>query len=139
MQWLKESRESPTPDDLRGVSSFEAVFAEVEADRAFFGILPIENSSSGSLHQVYDCLLKSPLNIVGELGMVEEHCLVSQRNRTSVHINSNVRILHACLQSSSQFGTRIHKYYCRRCVYWFVFNSKLHPPCRWAKRRTRAK
>lgn len=81
MQWLKESRESPTPADLRGVTSFEAVFAEVEADRAFFGILPIENSSSGSLHQVYDCLLKSPLSIVGELGMVEEHCLVKEENK----------------------------------------------------------
>jgi prephenate dehydratase len=76
MEWLAGSRESPTAADLRGVASFDAVFAEVEADRAFFGVVPIEHSSSGSLHAVYDCLLKSPLCIVGELGMVEEHCLV---------------------------------------------------------------
>lgn len=76
MAWLAGSRAAPTAADLRGVASFNAVFAEVEAGRAVFGVVPIEHSSSGSLHQVYDCLLKSPLCIVGELGMVEEHCLV---------------------------------------------------------------
>ena len=46
--------------------------------------MPIENSYSGSLHNVYDLLLAHPLHIVGEIGMVEEYCLVAPQGVTEL-------------------------------------------------------
>ena len=40
--------------------------------------MPIENSSSGTLHRVYDMLLASSLYIMGECAFIEEHCLCAK-------------------------------------------------------------
>ncbi len=48
------------------VRTFRDVFSAVEQGRKAFGVVPIENSVFGSIHQTYDLLLKHPLHIVGE-------------------------------------------------------------------------
>ena len=65
--------------DVRGVSTLSEVFKAVEAGDATYGIAPMENSVSGSLHSTFDALLKSSLQIVGEIGCVEEHCLIAPK------------------------------------------------------------
>jgi arogenate/prephenate dehydratase len=60
--------------DTKGYVSFEGVFDAVKTGTDF-GIVPIENSVSGTLHNVYDELLNSSLYIVGECSRLEEHCL----------------------------------------------------------------
>jgi len=48
-------------------TSFEEVFRAVAAGTATAGIVPVENSIFGSIHQNYDLLLRSKLHVIGEL------------------------------------------------------------------------
>jgi prephenate dehydratase len=56
--------------------SFDLVFRTVEACKADTGIVPIENSQAGCIHQNYDLLLKHRLRIVGEVNLRVEHNLI---------------------------------------------------------------
>ncbi|MDB5048898.1 MAG: prephenate dehydratase [Fibrobacteres bacterium] len=56
--------------------SFEDVFDAVSKGKAERGILPIENSLAGSIHQNYDLLLARDLHIVGEAHLKVEHVLM---------------------------------------------------------------
>ncbi|MDQ3001189.1 MAG: hypothetical protein M3Y08_08005 [Fibrobacterota bacterium] len=56
--------------------SFEDVFDAVAKGKAERGILPIENSLAGSIHQNYDLLLARNLHIVGEVHLKVEHVLM---------------------------------------------------------------
>ncbi len=56
---------------------FKEVTNTVESGHADYGVLPIENTSSGSINEVYDLLQHTTLYIVGELTLPIEHCLVA--------------------------------------------------------------
>ncbi len=58
-------------------STFKDVFEQVEKGIVDFGILPIENSSSGSINEVYDLLQKTNLHIIGELSLPIDHCVLA--------------------------------------------------------------
>ena len=49
------------------LTSVEEVFHEVEAGMADFGVVPVENSTEGSVNHTLDSLLGSPLRICGEV------------------------------------------------------------------------
>jgi len=60
------------------VPEFPSVFEAVLEGRAGFGIVPIENSLTGSIHQNYDLLLQFPdIRIVGEQKIRIEHNLIT--------------------------------------------------------------
>lgn len=56
---------------------FKEVIKTVESGHADYGVLPIENTSSGSINEVYDLLQHTTLYIVGEMAQPIEHCLLS--------------------------------------------------------------
>jgi prephenate dehydratase len=56
--------------------TFEAVFAAVSRGKADVGVIPIENSLAGSIHQNYDLLLSHDLVIAGETRLKVEHVLM---------------------------------------------------------------
>ncbi|HTX92975.1 MAG TPA: prephenate dehydratase [Anaerolineales bacterium] len=56
--------------------SFEAVFEAVSSNACGYGLIPIENSLAGSIHQNYDLLLRNQLSIVGEYFLRVELCLI---------------------------------------------------------------
>ncbi len=59
------------------VSSFAAVFDAVLEAKARFGVIPVENSLAGSVHENYDLFMRYPdIAIVGELKLRIVHCLL---------------------------------------------------------------
>ncbi len=56
--------------------TFEGVFQAVENGLCEFGILPIENSSYGSVTQVYDLMADHKFHIVRDYKLLIRHCLV---------------------------------------------------------------
>jgi chorismate mutase / prephenate dehydratase len=60
-----------------GLESFEQVVNSMEDGDADYGILPIENTSAGSINEVYDLLSCAQLSIVGEEVLRIEPCLLA--------------------------------------------------------------
>ena len=63
--------------DSRGLPWFPDVFAALERGEADYAVLPVENSSTGSIRQVYDLLAQYNYYIVGECQEKVEHCLMA--------------------------------------------------------------
>ncbi|PWE17269.1 chorismate mutase [Marinicauda salina] len=55
---------------------FAGIFAAVEAGEADYGFLPIENTTTGGIVEVYDLMRDTALKIAGEHHYKVEHCLV---------------------------------------------------------------
>ncbi|WP_299002668.1 chorismate mutase [uncultured Shewanella sp.] len=71
-----------------GCQSFDAIIQAVESGQADYGFLPIENTSSGSINEVYDVLQHTRLAIVGETTIEVEHCLLAQSGSNINHIKT---------------------------------------------------
>ncbi|KPF69173.1 chorismate mutase [beta proteobacterium AAP99] len=59
-------------------ASIDEVFRSVEAGGAGFGVVPVENSTEGSVNRTLDLLLGSSLSICAELALPIEHCLLTR-------------------------------------------------------------
>ena len=55
--------------------SFEDVFKAVDCGEVSYGVLPVENSTAGSVSAVYDLILKYRFYIVGALDLPIDYCL----------------------------------------------------------------
>ena len=62
---------------FRGYPSFRAMMEAVRDGAAHYGVLPIENTTAGSINDAYDLLAQMDLSIVGEELQRVEHCLVA--------------------------------------------------------------
>jgi 3-deoxy-7-phosphoheptulonate synthase len=60
-------------------STFAEVFDAVADGQAAFGIIPLENSLTGSIHENYDHLMAHDLTIVGELTLRIVHSLIGRK------------------------------------------------------------
>ncbi len=60
------------------LATIDEVFHEVEGGMADFGVVPVENSSEGTVNNTLDMFLTSPLKICGEVEMrIRQHLLGS--------------------------------------------------------------
>ena len=59
--------------------TIDEVFQEVESGAADFGVVPIENSTEGSVNSTLDRFLTSPLKIGGEIELrIEQHLMAAE-------------------------------------------------------------
>ncbi|PCJ47143.1 MAG: prephenate dehydratase [Gammaproteobacteria bacterium] len=65
----------------------EAVNHVIEGN-ADVTLLPIENTTSGGINEVYDLLVECPLHIIGEEMLKVEHCLISKKGVELKHIDT---------------------------------------------------
>ena len=65
-----------------GCLNFIDIIREVESGDVDYGMLPLENTSSGNINDVYDVLQNTNLSIVGEITQPVEHCLLTAVNTT---------------------------------------------------------
>lgn len=59
------------------VKEFEDVFKKLKDEKIDYGVLPIENSSTGAITEVYDLLRKYGLYIVGNISLKINHNLMA--------------------------------------------------------------
>lgn len=63
--------------NIHGVLQFENVFIALREGWADYGVVPIENNSTGAIRQVYDLLAQYDCYVVGETTVRVEHCLMA--------------------------------------------------------------
>jgi chorismate mutase / prephenate dehydratase len=76
------------------LSSIDEVFHEVEAGSADFGVVPIENSTEGTVNHTLDRFLTSPLKICGEVELRIRHHLMGT-------MGALARVLRVCSHPQS--------------------------------------
>ena len=59
-------------------ATFDEVFRAVEAGQANVGMVPVENSTEGSVNRTLDLLLNTPLKLLGERSLGIQHCIMTQ-------------------------------------------------------------
>jgi chorismate mutase/prephenate dehydratase len=103
----------------------DEVFAEVESGAADFGVVPVENSTEGTVNHTLDMFLTSPLKICGEVEMrIRQHLLGKMTSLEKV-----VRVS-AHPQSLAQ---------CRGWLREFLPQADLHPASSNAEGARRAR
>ena len=65
-----------TPD-LLFFNSFEGVFSAIDKGLCRFGVLPLENSTAGSVNRVYDLMMAYNFSIVRSVRLKVDHCLLA--------------------------------------------------------------
>jgi len=91
-----------------GYDTFEEAARAVEQEKADYAILPIENTTAGSINQTYDILGEGKLHIVGEEAIRIIHCLLAIEE---VPIERIKRIIShpQALAQCSHFLSKLHR------------------------------
>ncbi|HEY3591139.1 MAG TPA: bifunctional chorismate mutase/prephenate dehydratase [Buttiauxella sp.] len=59
-----------------GCAKFHDIFNQVETGQADYAVVPLENTSSGAINDVYDLLQHTSLSIVAEMTVPIDHCVL---------------------------------------------------------------
>ncbi|MHC5176627.1 bifunctional chorismate mutase/prephenate dehydratase [Serratia rhizosphaerae] len=113
-----------------GCQKFQDIFTQVETGQADYAVLPIENTSSGSINDVYDLLQHTSLSIVGELTNPIDHCVLTTGNGTLDQIET-VYSHPQPFQQCSQFISRYPHWkieYCESTAAAMEQVAKLNSP-----------
>lgn len=111
-------------------ASFAEVFEKVQNGEADYGVLPLENTTSGSINDVYDLLQHTELAVVGELAYPIKHCVLA----TSPIELAEIDTLYShpqVIQQSSQFIqslNKVHIKYCESSSHAMELVARLNKP-----------
>lgn len=87
--------------------SFKDVFQAVHQGEVGAGLVPVENSFTGSINEVYDLLRRSPLRVFGEVNLPVGHCLMGLPGETLdaiVRVYSHPQALYQCAEYIERLG-----------------------------------
>ncbi len=89
------------------VESFRGLFDAVKSEACDFGVVPLENSLAGSVHENYDLLLEYDLRIVGEITLRIRHNLIGHQGARVDDIRriySHPQVFQQCRQFLDRHG-----------------------------------
>lgn len=81
--------------------NFEGVFSAVDKGFCEYGVLPIENSTAGSVFEVYDLMKKHKFSIVRSIKLKVDHCLATNIGVELSDVKKVVSHKQALLQCSN--------------------------------------
>ncbi|MGV6988709.1 prephenate dehydratase [Testudinibacter sp. P80/BLE/0925] len=108
--------------------SFQQIFDKVENGEADYGILPLENTTSGAINDVYDLLQNTQLSIVGELTYPIKHCVLVASDTALEQIDtlySHPQVIAQCSRFIQQLE-RVHINYCESSSHAMQLVSQLN-------------
>jgi prephenate dehydratase len=82
-------------------SSFREIFESIKRGETTFGVVPLENSLTGSIHENYDLLLEYDFRIVGEITLRIMHHLVGHpgaKTEAVKRVFSHPQVFQQCRQ-----------------------------------------
>ena len=85
--------------------SFKQIFEAVKEGKVDFGVVPLENSLTGSIHENYDLLLEYDLRIIGEITLRIMHHLVAHpktKIESIERVYSHPQVFQQCRQFLEQ-------------------------------------
>lgn len=94
--------------DFLKYSSFKEVFESVENGESDYGVLPIENSYTGSINEIYDYLGQSDIKIVGEYIIDIRHNLMVKKGTNLKDIKKVYSHPQGFLQSKKFLNSNKH-------------------------------
>ncbi len=65
--------------NLMYFKTFEGVFAAIKQGLCDYGVLPLENSTAGSVNAIYDLMMKYDFSIVRSTRVKIDHCVLANR------------------------------------------------------------
>ena len=86
---------------------FEDVFEAVNKNKARFGVIPVENSTAGSVHESYDLIMKYRFYVVGAYDLKVSHCLAAKADTRFESIDeaySHPQAISQCSSFLKSFG-----------------------------------
>ena len=82
---------------LLPLKSFQDVFDAAETGKVEYIVVPLENSIEGSINEIYDLLLQTKMNVVGEIYQRVRHCLIANRGTKMIrYVHSHPQALAQC-------------------------------------------
>lgn len=82
---------------LLPLKSFQDVFDAAENGKVEYIVVPLENSIEGSINEIYDLLLQTKMNVVGEIYQRVRHCLIANRDAKMIrYVYSHPQALAQC-------------------------------------------
>lgn len=112
--------------DISFYNSFDEVFEAVIKGECDFGILPIQNSTAGSVTQTYELMKRYNFYIVGGTKVKVDHCLAVRQDVAFEDINtvlSHEQGLMQCSEFLKQSGFKTKEYVNTALAAEFVKNS----------------
>jgi chorismate mutase/prephenate dehydratase len=85
--------------------TIEEIFREVEKKQCDYGVVPIENSTEGSIYQTLDMFIETPLKICAEISLEVSLYLLSLRNRIE-----NIKKIYSHPQALAQCSRWLAQY-----------------------------
>ena len=87
--------------DISYYKSFDDVFTAIESGECRYGVLPIENSTAGSVKKVYELMLEHKFNIVRSVRIKIDHNLLAKKGTKIENIREIISHEQAINQCSS--------------------------------------